>query len=216
MRKLTTLTCCILMAMSQLSLANAPETTPTVPVGDVQAGKTKSASCAACHDVEGKNPLMPIYPKLAGQHPSYTIEQLTLFKEGGRVEPTMSPMAKPLNPQDMADLVAYFASLPVKPGAAKEEFVKLGEKIYRGGNLQSGVPACSACHSPNGSGNPAAKFPMLSGQAPEYLKKQLDDYKKGTRGGNTPNPNQVIMREIAMKMTAEEIQAVSSVASGLH
>lgn len=215
MRKLTTLTCCILMTMSQWSLAESAAA-PTELVGDAQAGKTKSASCAACHDVEGKNPLMPIYPKLAGQHPSYTADQLALFKSGGRVDPTMSPMAKPLSPQDMADLAAYFASLPVKPGAAKEEFVKLGEKLYRGGNLQKGIPACSACHSPNGSGNPGAKFPALSGQTPEYLKKQLEDYKKGTRGGTTPNPSQVIMREIAVKMTAEEIQAVSSVASGLH
>ena len=84
MRKLTTLTCCILMAMSQLSLANAPEATPAV--GDAQAGKAKSASCAACHDVEGKNPLMPIYPRIAGQHASYTAEQLKLFKTGGRMD----------------------------------------------------------------------------------------------------------------------------------
>lgn len=215
MRKLTTLTCCILMAMSQLSLANAPEATPAA-VGDAQAGKAKSASCAACHDVEGKNPLMPIYPRIAGQHASYTAEQLKLFKAGGRMDPTMSPMAKPLSDQDMLDLAAYFAGLPVKPGAAKEEFVKLGEKIYRGGNAQTGVPACAACHSPNASGNAAAKFPSLSGQSPEYIKKQLEDYKKGTRGGTAPNANQVIMREIAVKMTADEIQAVSSVASGLH
>ncbi|MEZ5671131.1 MAG: c-type cytochrome [Thiotrichaceae bacterium] len=216
MRKLTTLTCCILMAMSQLSLANTPEAAAPAPVGDAQAGKAKSVSCAACHDVEGKNPLMPIYPRLSGQHASYTVQQLMLFKEGGRVEPTMSPMAKPLSTQDMEDLAAYFASLPVKPGATKEEFVKLGEKIYRGGNLQTNVPACAACHSPNAAGNPEAKFPMLSGQSPEYIKKQLEDYKKGTRGGSAPTLNQVIMREIAQKMTAEEIQAVSNVASGLH
>jgi cytochrome c553 len=216
MRKLTTLTCCILMAMSQLSLANAPEATPAAAVGDAQAGKAKSASCAACHDVEGKNPLMPIYPRIAGQHASYTAEQLKLFKTGGRMDPTMSPMAKPLSDQDMLDLAAYFANLPVKPGAAKEEFVKLGEKVYRGGNAQSGVPACAACHSPNAAGNAAAKFPSLGGQSPEYIKKQLEDYKKGTRGGTAPNANQVIMREIAAKMTADEIQAVSSVASGLH
>ena len=85
--------------------------------GNVEAGKTKSATCAACHGADG-NSVNPEWPKLAGQHPNYIVKQLTNFKEDARVNASMSPMAKPLSEQDMADLAAYFSSQAKKMGEA--------------------------------------------------------------------------------------------------
>ncbi|MFO7593214.1 MAG: c-type cytochrome, partial [Pseudomonadota bacterium] len=56
--------------------------------GDANAGKTKSASCVACHSVDG-NSVNPIWPKLAGQHEGYIADQLAAFKSGDRQDPTM-------------------------------------------------------------------------------------------------------------------------------
>ncbi|HCC83123.1 MAG TPA: cytochrome c4, partial [Methylophaga sp.] len=77
--------------------------------GDISAGKTKSAVCAACHGADGNSP-SDMYPKLAGQHASYLYKQLVEFKSGKRKNAIMAPMVANLSEQDMADLAAYFAS----------------------------------------------------------------------------------------------------------
>lgn len=178
--------------------------------GDVEAGKTKSATCAACHGADG-NSVNPEWPKLAGQHPEYIIKQLMNFKNDERVNATMAPMAKPLSDQDMADLAAYYASQTPKPGEADQSKVALGEQIYKGGNNGSGVAACAACHGPTGAGNPAAKFPAINGQHATYIKNQLNAFRKGERANDAGK----MMRNIANKMTDAEIEAVSEYIAGL-
>lgn len=83
---------------------------PAFAAGDAEAGKTKSAVCAACHGAEGISQ-MDIYPNLAGQKAAYLVKQLKAFKAGERNDPIMAPMAMPLSDQDMEDLAAYYASL---------------------------------------------------------------------------------------------------------
>jgi cytochrome c553 len=178
--------------------------------GNAEAGKTKSATCAACHGADG-NSTNPEWPKLAGQHPSYIIKQLTNFKEDARVNPTMTPMAKPLSEQDMADLAAYFSSQVRKPGEADQTKVALGEQVYKGGNNATGVAACAACHGPTGAGNPAANFPSLNGQQVTYIKNQLNAFRKGERANDAGK----MMRNIAGKMTDAEIDAVAEYITGL-
>jgi len=179
--------------------------------GDAAAGKAKSASCAGCHGADG-NSVNPEWPNLAGQGGGYIAKQLHDFKGGKRENATMAPMAAPLTDADMDDLAAYFASQPLKAGAADESLVELGEKIYRGGNPSSGVSACIGCHGPKGAGNPAAKFPALSGQHAKYVANQLGAFKSGARGNDAGK----MMRSVAEKMTEKEIQAVSTYVQGLH
>ena len=67
--------------------------------GDPAAGKTKSATCAACHGADG-NSTNPEWPKLAGQSEGYLFKQLQNFKagqtvEGGRYNASMAPMVAP-------------------------------------------------------------------------------------------------------------------------
>jgi len=125
----------------------------------------------------------------------------------------MSPMALPLSEQDMLDLAAYFSSQTNKIGSADPDLVKSGENFYRGGNKETGVPACIGCHGPRGEGNPAAKYPAVNGQHAQYTQKQLRDYKGEIR---KPEGNAAIMRDIASKMSDEEMQAVTSYMQGLY
>ena len=98
-------------------------------------------------------------------------------------------------------------------GESDPELVAQGEKIYRGGKKETGVAACIACHGPQGNGNPAAKYPSVGGQNALYTKKQLTDYKNGVR---KPEGNAIMMHDIALKMSDEEMQAVTNYMQGLH
>ncbi|MFO1258123.1 MAG: c-type cytochrome [Gammaproteobacteria bacterium] len=182
--------------------------------GDPSAGQANSATCVACHSVDG-NSVVGMWPKIAGQHEQYLLRQMLEFKKGeagGRYEPQMLGMVAVFTEQQLADLAAFFAGQTTAPGEAKKEFVALGEKIYRGGILEKGVAACSACHGPQGLGNAPANYPRLSGQHAEYTMTQLKKFRSGER----KNDENAIMRMIASKLTDEEIQAVSEYVSGLH
>ena len=183
----------------------------TQAAGNATAGKTKSMACAGCHGPDG-NSLMGTWPKLAGQHADYLAKQLADFKSGARKEPTMTAMAAPLKPQDIADISAYYASQSIKAGVADPALAKAGEKIYRAGNKENGVAACMACHGPAGTGNAAANFPSLGGQQADYVAKALKDFRSGTR----KNDNAKMMQDVAVKLSDAEIKAVAAYVSGLH
>ena len=180
--------------------------------GDASAGKTKSAVCAACHGADGNgSPANPAWPKLAGQHPGYIQKQIMDFKSGDRQDPTMAPMAAPLSADDAADLAAYFSSQKTITGKAAPDQVAAGKRIYRGGNPESGVAACMACHGPTGVGNPAANYPAISAQNAAYVEKALKDFRSGTRNNDSGS----MMRGVASKMTDAEILAVAQYVQGL-
>ncbi|MBI1423817.1 MAG: c-type cytochrome [Gammaproteobacteria bacterium] len=196
-----------------LSLIAIVATTPAFAAGDVNAGKSKSQVCAGCHGADG-NAMIPNYPKLAGQHASYLLKQLHDFKAGVRKNAIMSAQVTNLSPQDMEDLAAYFASQKRTLGAATDPAMReLGQRIYRGGNETKAVPACMACHSPDGSGNPPAKYPNLGGQNADYVTKTLTDFRTGERGTDSAGQ---IMHDIAKRMDDAEMKAVAHYVSGLH
>jgi len=174
-------------------------------------GKAKSITCAACHNADG-NSAITQYPKLAGQSADYLVKQLQEYKSGVRVNAIMAGMVAPLSPQDMEDLAAYFASQQIARAAADPALAPVGEAIFRGGNLNSGVSACMACHGPNGAGNPAAKFPAIAGQHAEYTEIQL----KAFRAMERANDAGQMMRGVAAKLTDPEIKAVASYIQGLQ
>jgi cytochrome c553 len=179
--------------------------------GDATAGQQKSAPCQACHSTDGNSPV-GMYPKIAGQHAGYMITQLKALRDGQRKDPVMSPMAANLSDQDIEDLAAFYAGQTVKLGSVPEDVVAAGAQVYRAGNAKTGVPACMACHGPDGKGNDPAGWPALSGQHPEYITKQLGLYASGERSTDINN----IMRDIAARMSKAEIDAVSQYVSGLH
>lgn len=198
----------LLTAVLGMTLAMS---TSVMAAGNAAAGKTKAVACAACHGADGNSPTN-MFPKLAGQGEAYLVKQLLEFKSGVRNNAVMASMVATLSEEDMADLAAYFASKKVTPGAVSEDLLAAGQKIFRAGNKESGLPACMACHGPTGAGVPAAKWPALSGQHGAYVEAQLKMFADGTRS-NDPNS---MMRDIASKMTADEMKAVSAYVAGLH
>lgn len=81
--------------------------------GDPAAGKSKSASCLACHGAQGKVSV-PLYPNLAGQHAMYLEHSLRAYKNGERTggqAEVMKAYVTALSDEDIADLAAYYASL---------------------------------------------------------------------------------------------------------
>lgn len=182
--------------------------------GDPILGQSKSQVCVACHAAEG-NSVVPAWPKIAEQGELYLIKSMIEYRKGEkgkRFDPSMYQMTQNLSDQDIADLAAYFAQQKITPGMAKSDLLALGEKLYRGGNLETGVPACAACHGAVGDGNNPAKFPRLSNQHADYTYDQLKKFKEKKR---TDDPNG-IMQDISGRMTDEEMKAVSSYVSGLH
>lgn len=180
--------------------------------GDPDAGESKAGACAGCHGADG-NASNPQWPNLAGQLEGYLYTQLKHYKSGARANAVMAGQAAGLSDQDMQDLAAYFATLEMQPDSADEELVDRGERIWRGGVAERDLPACSGCHGPAGSGMKGAGYPRLGAQNAGYLSAQLKAYRSGDRGGYE---NAGTMKAIASRMTDEDIEAVSSFASGLH
>lgn len=185
---------------------------PVLAAGDPEAGKTKSAQCAACHGADG-NSVNPAWPKLAGQHAEYLVKQLWYFEHGERENATMKPMASVLDEQGREDVAAYYSGQKVNIGQADPELVELGERIYRSGNNDSGVAPCMGCHGPNGAGNPAALYPALRGQHAQYVENQLHGFAEGKRVNDNAKK---MMQILASRMTNQEIRAVASYIQGLH
>jgi cytochrome c553 len=193
--------------------ASAQEGSAEAGEGSVEAGRAKSATCAACHGVDG-NSVTPDWPMLAGQHASYIVRQLRAFKEGERTDVTMKPFADMLSEQDMLDVAAYFEAQTPTPKGADPSLVTLGQQIYRGGVPGRGVAACIACHGPQGDGNPLAAFPRIGGQHAAYTTKQLNLYRTGDRRSDI-EVNQM-MRNVASQLFEDEISALASYVQGLN
>lgn len=189
--------------------------------GNAEAGQEKVAVCGACHGADG-NSAAPNFPKLAGQGESYLFKQLQDIKVGskpgapegeGRKVLEMTGMLDPYSDEDLADIAAYFASQKTTIGMADPALVAEGEKLFRGGKVEDGMPACTGCHAPNGVGNALAGFPHLGGQHAAYTAKQLTDFREGNR---TNDGDTMIMRTIASKLSNKDIEALSSYIQGLH
>jgi cytochrome c553 len=188
--------------------------------GSVEAGKNKSVTCMACHGPQGIS-ANSLWPNIAGQSATYIASQLTAFREGAsnpqaakRYDPLMSPQSLTLSDEDIRDLAVYFESLPAPAQAvADASTVDKGEALYRGGDMASGTAACLACHGPTGRGNPAANYPALQGQHAVYTAKQLKDYASGAR---TSDGKTRIMRDIAARLSQDDIDALASYVQGLR
>ena len=195
-----------------LGVAGIAQAAATAVVGDAAAGQAKTAVCGACHGPDG-NSMAPNFPKLAGQGDRYLLKQLHEIKDGKRQVLEMTGLLTNLNDQDLADIAAYYSSQKSSVGAADPALVARGEALFRGGDLQKGMPACTGCHSPDGQGNAAAGFPHLGGQHASYIEKQLTDFREGER---TNDGDSMIMRGIAAKLSNKDIKALASYIQGLH
>lgn len=214
MKRLLNITIVSLGLMALASFATA---------GDVKKGESLSVQCVACHSNDG-NSASPMFPKIAGLGEKYLLKQLKDIQTKQRIVPEMTGLLDNKSDADLADLAAFFDSKTLQLSGAKElkvktnasievDSLKLGARIYRAGNAEAGVPACSGCHSPTGNGNAPAAFPRLGGQYAAYIEKQLKAFRAGERANDG---DAMIMRSIAQRMTDAEIASVANFISGLH
>ncbi len=210
--------CTLLLAAAAACLWSAAVAgqAPTKP----DLGKARDLAtqvCAACHGADG-NSTAPINPSIAGQPADYITLQLANFKSGVRDNAVMKGMVAALSPEDMKALGVYFSQQKPKPRTAKDAALVLaGQKLYRAGDPATGVPACSACHSPDGAGIPKS-YPRLAGQYAEYTYAQLTAFWKGDRGNDKDgkDTNGRIMAAVAARMSDAQMKAVAEYASGLR
>jgi cytochrome c553 len=189
-----------------LAIAAGPAT-----AGDAALGAQKAAVCGACHGMTGSS-VNPEWPSLAGQPASFIVGQLQQFRDGTRVNPLMTPMAAPLSDADMADLAAYFAQQTPAGLEADPSNWKAGERLFRGGDSARGIPACIACHGPQGRGNAPAAYPALRAQHAVYTYNQLRAFASGGRKSTGIE----IMQSIASRLTDDEMRALASYTQGLR
>lgn len=184
--------------------------------GDPDAGEAQSATCAACHGQDGATPIDPSYPVLAGQNEKYLLRQLELIQSNDRAIPLMAGQLTGKSAQDLADIAAYYASLPGKVAEARsdDDTLAIAERIYRGGILDKGVAACASCHAPTGNGNGPAGFPSVGGQPAAYTIAQLTAYREGQRTSDEAFGR--MMRSTASRLTDTEIAALADYLQGLH
>ena len=206
-----------------------------MPVG-IERGKLIAQNvCASCHNADG-NSAAPANPKLAGQHAAYIEKQLHDFSvaegakaparanmlsdKGEAVPSTMGSQVTLLSKDpkqfqnDVKSLAMWFASQKLVPATASNAdpaSSNLGKRIYTGGIVSKGVPACAGCHSPTGSGIPN-KYPRVSGQFGDYLALQMKSFPEDARTNSPQNQ----MQDIAKRLTDAEIKAVADYMAGVR
>jgi cytochrome c553 len=165
--------------------------------------------CSACHGPEGRS-ISPVFPRLAGQQPAYTMLQIDAFRTHVRGDPNaqayMWGMASQLSDAMIKSLANYYAAQkPAQEKVGDPALVAEGKKIYTGGIPAEKVPACATCHGANAEGTGA--FPRLAGQHLEYLIAQLQGFQSGLRS-NAP-----IMLGVVRGMNLQQMKAAAAYAA---
>lgn len=212
MRKLLASLVMILGAVGTVN-AQSTEKTDYAANADANAGSEMITTCAACHGQDGLS-IGPTFPNLAGQQMSYVAKQIMDIRDGRRDVAQMTGMVDHFTDQDAWDVAAYFSEQTPNLGQAKSdpELLARGEELYRAGDIAQGIPACTSCHGPTGAGVGSAVFPALSGQHTQYAVSTLKDFAAGERH-NDPN---MMMRNIASKLSDSDMEAVSNYVLGLN
>ena len=188
------------------SAEHAPDPAPGAVIA-AQGTAAGAPACAQCHAFNGVSDGSGAFPRIAGQSAYYLAKQMRDFASDIRTNALMSPVAKALTSDDIADVAAYYAAikapfLPLpKPDPA---LVTQGEKLAKVGDEARQLPACNNCHGPGGAGEPPA-IPYLAGQYAPYVALELRMWQRGFRK-NSPNE----MAQVAKQLDEQEIAAVAA------
>ncbi|KMQ75828.1 c-type cytochrome [Marinobacter subterrani] len=172
-------------------------------------GDGTGAPCAACHGADGSGNNAAGFPRLAGLDSGYLAKQMLDYNAGKRINPVMQPNINNFDAQQIRDLAAYYAAMPVPqtstPATVSEDVLALGEKLANQGDWGNYIPPCSSCHGPGNRGV-GATFPAIAGQHPNYIRSQINAWKNNQRN-NDPNK---LMTAVAERLTDEQIDAVAA------
>jgi cytochrome c553 len=170
--------------------------------------------CKNCHGTEGQG-FQGFYtaPRLAGQPVQYLENQLKAMASHRRDNPVstifMRPVVASIEPGMGPAIARYFGGLNPPPAdGGTRGLVSQGRKIYNEGIPDENVPACAACHGPDGKGSEA--IPRLAGQFYAYTVAQLKGWNKGYRSKDPVSGETNTMVAIADSMTPEQMSAVAA------
>jgi cytochrome c553 len=177
------------------------------PVIAAQGTRNGAPPCAQCHAFDGSSDASGAFPRIAGQSTYYLMQQLRDFSSNVRASALMSPIAKALSPDDIADVAAYYAGvnaefLPL--ASAAPALIQRGEQLAKVGSAAKDLQACDNCHGPGGIGLPPA-IPYLAGQYVKYIIFELKMWQRGYRK-NSPE----VMFMIATKLDDQDIAALAA------
>lgn len=186
-----------------------------LPVFPVHAGDADKAAniatsvCARCHGADG-NSTDPKIPKLAGRHPDYMVREMKAFGANARKCEDVIRIAGELGAGELKALGEYFGAQKSTRGkVADPAAADIGMKLYRDGDEDKGVPACAGCHGADAAGD--KRFPRLAGQHKEYLLEQMHGFRNDVRNYAAAR----LMREVAKRMSEDQINAVAEYLTGL-
>lgn len=197
----------------------------SMAAGDAAAGKTKFATCAACHGADGKGN-GGAFPALTHLSAADADTILIAFKKGdmatlkahklgGARYSTMAPQAANLSPADIADLAAYIATLgggaqaAAAPAAAPAAAAPAANMIKADANIGFGhalFSSCAVCHGAEGEGGKLLNAPKLSGLPVSATTSMLEMYKSGKQLGQYS----YVMNAQAKYLTPEEIRDLAA------
>ncbi|MGD8587385.1 MAG: c-type cytochrome [Chromatiales bacterium] len=178
----------------------------------MQGNGKGAAPCVGCHGADGGGNAAANFPRLAGLDGDYLAKQLQDFISGTRNNPIMQPIASALSKQEIDDVAAYYASLPLPQRSTQAQAVTSdsGKQLVELGDWNSVVPACIQCHGPGARGV-GMHFPALAGQHAGYIESQLQAWRQGTRKND---PNQ-LMKGVADRLDDSQVKAVSAYLASL-
>lgn len=182
-------------------------------------GKEIHEICAGCHGKHGQGGKNGEYPRLAGQRALYIEEQLQAFRSRKRLNIPMLPYTQPreLPDEDIADIAAYLSALklPTNPPPGTDDADIILGRVPVGSFLTvdrvpGDIPAgralyqseCMNCHARDGKGR--SNFPLLVGQYPNYLKRQIGLYRQGER----PHDEDLPAKGVLMPLSETDIQNI--------
>jgi cytochrome c553 len=191
-------------------------------------GRDVYGPCAACHGANGEGGKGGEYPRVAGQPASFIIESLKGFQTRARYNLPMIPYTEPreLSERDMKDVAAYLESIqlpsrmPVLPETATAlERLVAAEKVLVVPRVQGDVEKgkaryldeCADCHGKDGRGRASRDAPLLVGQYPDYLLRQVDEFKKRKRGAAEGHPMNGVLDELTPKDITDVLAFLTSI-----
>jgi cytochrome c553 len=192
-------------------VAWTPATVAAASSGDAFRGMLLARRCAHCHGDEGFSPVGST-PNLASMNKLAIWKQLEDFRSHKRRSPAMVPIAESLSARDAADVVAYYAALPVfadpqdnrvfPQGQIANTHSAMASRLIAFGDGERGIPPCDSCHGPVGY---KLGTPSMATQNADYVLNQLEAFARGSRANDIDEP----MRTISELLSDEERHALA-------
>jgi cytochrome c553 len=156
--------------------------------GDALRGEIAFEICQGCHRASAVGRPDGSYPRLAGQHASVLIKQMTDVRSQRRQNKKMLSFIDThvITPQEIADIAVYLQGLPVPDDNGKGD----GDNLARGQEIYD--RDCASCHGAKGQGDQAQFYPRVSGQHYKYLLREVLLIRDGGRGNANPEMMQAV------------------------